>query len=333
MEKHQFKVIYLSDEDVYRIIDLTDTSLVGRTEMFDDFFDDEREQRKQYYKDIKGKQREGAKVAGYGVFIFVDEDNSPERPSDEDYVRRVLNQMASFFKEEVISKQPNKFKDYIVSNNTAPKPSVAERIIESFKSCFNSKEGFLLLIPLISFLIIIAISSFLGDNPRVRGSNVVKNNTAIGDVPIVKDSVPPWMIDSLVALQFLGVKLNENITTQLEGIPFEKTERVVITTRLVDEYRIKKYLTIEKKRYPVDVLILTLDDTVSVIQGTIKEDIYYPLCKLYTTKYGKPSAVEGYIESGSYRWWRFVNNQDIKITWNAPENEFGKNIYKNIEIR
>ena len=115
MERHKFKVIYSSEDDVYRILDLTDTSIVGRTEMFDDFFDYEREQRIEYYKQIKSKQIIGAKVGGYGIFIFLDEDNTPAKSDEDDYLRTVLRQMAAFFKEEVIDNKPKDFTDYIAS--------------------------------------------------------------------------------------------------------------------------------------------------------------------------------------------------------------------------
>lgn len=116
MDKHQFKIIYSNEDDVYRILDLTDTSIVGVTEMYET--DWNREGQVTLYNDIKTKKVIGAKVVGYGIFILLDEDNMPTKaPRDEEYLRSVLRQMAAFFKEKEIDESPDYFKDYYI-----PKP-------------------------------------------------------------------------------------------------------------------------------------------------------------------------------------------------------------------
>ncbi len=114
MEQHQFKILF-SDDDVYRIIDLTDTNLVGVTEMYetDDWL--ERKWRAQSTKDIKSKKDLGAKIVGYGIFIYLDEGNMKSVPlADKEYLRAVLRQMAKYFEQEVIAKNPKEFEDYYV---------------------------------------------------------------------------------------------------------------------------------------------------------------------------------------------------------------------------
>ena len=114
MEQHQFKILF-SDDDVYRIIDLTDTNLVGVTEMYetDDWL--ERKWRAQSTKDIKSKKDLGAKIVGYGIFIYLDEANMKSAPlADKEYLRAVLRQMAKYFEQEVIAKNPKEFEDYYV---------------------------------------------------------------------------------------------------------------------------------------------------------------------------------------------------------------------------
>lgn len=116
MEQHSFKIVYSNEDDVYRILDLTDTSIVGVTEMYETDYD--REMRIIKHNEIKTKKVLGAKVVGYGIFIYLDEDNMPIKPkSDDDYLRSVLRQMAAFFKETETDKHPDSFKEYYI-----PKP-------------------------------------------------------------------------------------------------------------------------------------------------------------------------------------------------------------------
>lgn len=120
-ETHQFKTIYSKDEEVYRILDLTDPSIVGVTEMF--FSDIEKEYRAEATKEIQSKKRLGAKVVGYGIFIYPDEDNMKAQPENSVYMRDVFKQMADFFKREVIENSPRVFEDYFVPS----KPSSSRK--------------------------------------------------------------------------------------------------------------------------------------------------------------------------------------------------------------
>ena len=113
MEQHQFKVIRSNEyEEVYHIIDLTDTSIVGITEMYDT---EEKEFRASLFNKLKAKQILAAKVMNYGIFILYDMENAEEQPSSrEDYVRSVLRQMAQFFRESVIDVSPDAFSQYYI---------------------------------------------------------------------------------------------------------------------------------------------------------------------------------------------------------------------------
>ena len=119
MEQHQFKVLYSYDDEVYRIIDLTDTSIVGITEMYKNDDEWDKKWRVESNKELKDKKRVGAKVVGYGIFIYLDTWNSSAMPpSKEDYYRAVFRQMATHFKDETIAKNPDEFKDYLLPNRT-----------------------------------------------------------------------------------------------------------------------------------------------------------------------------------------------------------------------
>ena len=130
MEKHQFKVIYSYEDDVYRILDLTDTSIVGVTEMYETDDEFERKWRAEKTKAIKEKKELGAKVKGYGIFIILDDDNTPAKPkSQDDYLRSVLRQMADYFEKEVINEAPRKFLDYYVPQGRKPPVNSGEKTV------------------------------------------------------------------------------------------------------------------------------------------------------------------------------------------------------------
>lgn len=115
VEKHTFKAIYSEDEEVYRIIDLTDLSIVGMTEMHVNWDETDREYRAALNKDIKAKKKLGVKVVSYGIFILYDSVNSKPGPHfNGDYVRSVLKQMAIFFKEHVIANDPSEFEEFFI---------------------------------------------------------------------------------------------------------------------------------------------------------------------------------------------------------------------------
>lgn len=54
--KHVFKIIYSEEDDVYRIVDLTDTSIVGVTEMYVSWDEYDRETRVERNREIKEKK-------------------------------------------------------------------------------------------------------------------------------------------------------------------------------------------------------------------------------------------------------------------------------------
>lgn len=113
MNKHYFKAIEDSDYDIYHIIDLTDTSIVGVTESYlsKDVYERSRSIAKN--KEIKAHETIGAKVVGYGIFICLDENNMKSYSEyDKKYLVSVIRQMSVFFKEEVINNNPDKFTDY-----------------------------------------------------------------------------------------------------------------------------------------------------------------------------------------------------------------------------
>lgn len=113
MEQHHFKVIYSAEDDVYRIIDLTDTSIVGVTEMYENDDEVDKEVRAELYNEIKSHKRLGAKVVGYGIFVFLDENNTSSNIlAETDYLQSVLRQMARFFERGVVQKEPKQFERY-----------------------------------------------------------------------------------------------------------------------------------------------------------------------------------------------------------------------------
>lgn len=113
MEQHRFKIIHSNEDDVYQIIDLTDTALVGVTEMFenDDYLD--RQKRAEYTREIKENKGLGARIVGYGIFITFDDENTKWVPVKErDYMLSVLRQMAKAFEQEIIKNNPQDFEVY-----------------------------------------------------------------------------------------------------------------------------------------------------------------------------------------------------------------------------
>ena len=121
-EKHQFKIIHSCEEEVYRIIDLTEPILVGITEFLKSEDETDKSVRVSYTKKIKAKEIIGAKVVGYGIFIFLDTDNMPPNMVlNDEYSVSILKQMAAFFKTEVIEKNPHIFEDYHVSSKSGGK--------------------------------------------------------------------------------------------------------------------------------------------------------------------------------------------------------------------
>ena len=115
MEPHHFKIIHSPEEEVYRIVDLTDTSLVGITELFENEDVYERSIRAEYTNEIRANKGLRAKIVVYGIFISFDDNNTKWVPVPErNYLLSVLRQMASFFKEKVIDNNPEEFVAYLI---------------------------------------------------------------------------------------------------------------------------------------------------------------------------------------------------------------------------
>lgn len=168
--KHEFKIIYSEEDDVYRIVDLTDTSIVGVTEMYVSWDEFDRETRAERNREIKEKKVLGAKVNNYGVFIFLDTDNTKPKPvSENDYILSILRQMAIFFKEEEINTRPDIFEEYIIR-----KPSEKTASNQSIKTNIDSTKA-----PIID-------------------DNVAQNN---------KKSFPLWAKITLIAIGIIGISL------------------------------------------------------------------------------------------------------------------------------
>lgn len=146
--KHQFKILDINAPEEYRIIDMTDTRIVGVTECYDSITEADKSLRISRNKDIINKWEIGAKIVGYGVYIFLDADNSERFHGEEDYVRGIMRQMAAYFKAEVIDKNPTLFYFYELpkrASSSKPRKSslksdnkanVEEKSIESHKNTF-----------------------------------------------------------------------------------------------------------------------------------------------------------------------------------------------------
>lgn len=174
MENHQFKLILSSEEDVYRILDLTDTSLVGITEMFENGDERERSVRAEYTKEIKANKGLRAKITGYGIFVSFDDENTKWVPVPErGYLLAVLRQMAVFFKENVIDKEPELFEAYLIpghkgTNRRSPVatiPSVSEEASSKgfWKRITEKNEFVVYLIVFLFFWGVILLDIFVFD--------------------------------------------------------------------------------------------------------------------------------------------------------------------------
>ena len=114
MQKHSFKIIKTPDSDnAYRIIDLIDTDIMAKTEFYEDYDEFEKRWAVSRNKEIKEGSTIGAKVIGYNIFILLDNDNVPNLNNiDKKYLSSILKQMAIFFKENEIVKNPRAFDPY-----------------------------------------------------------------------------------------------------------------------------------------------------------------------------------------------------------------------------
>ena len=137
MEQHSFKVISSSEKGVYRILDLTDTNLVGITEAFE--FDDKvsMDLADLYNLEIEAGERLCSKVKGYCIYISFDKKNmTGVEPLMNDYNRGVLNQMAEFFLNNVIKNNRDSFLEYTDINESLDsiEPSVEPVFSNEIKS-------------------------------------------------------------------------------------------------------------------------------------------------------------------------------------------------------
>ena len=116
MQKHSFKIIKTPDSDnAYRIIDLIDTDIMAKTEFYEDYDEFEKRWAVSRNKEIKEGSTIGAKVIGYNIFILLDNDNVPNLNNiDKKYLSSILKQMAIFFKENEIVKNPRAFDPYAI---------------------------------------------------------------------------------------------------------------------------------------------------------------------------------------------------------------------------
>ena len=174
MENHQFKLILSSEDDVYRILDLTDTTLVGITEMFKNDDEIERTVRAEYTKEIKANKGLRAKITGYGIFVSFDDENTKWVPVPErKYLLDVLRQMAVFFKENVIDQKPELFEAYLIpgrrgTNRKSPVatiPSVSDdgRSKGFWKRITEKDENVVYLIAFFFFWGVVLIDVFVFD--------------------------------------------------------------------------------------------------------------------------------------------------------------------------
>lgn len=115
MDKHLFKIVYSKQENVYRIFDLTDTALVGITEMFEDGDEYERDIRAQYINEMRSNVGLRARIVGYGIFVTFDDYNTKWVPVPErGYLLSVLRQMAKCFEKEKVRRSPARYEKYAI---------------------------------------------------------------------------------------------------------------------------------------------------------------------------------------------------------------------------
>ena len=134
MNQHKFRIIRSEEDDVavFRIVDLTDSALVGIVEMLDDDDEFDREMRADYIKEIKANTGLRARIVGYGIFVTFDEDNTVWVPVKErDYLLSVLRQMAKYFEEEVVKKEPRVFEFSRIAHSQGRR--VSPKMIETPK--------------------------------------------------------------------------------------------------------------------------------------------------------------------------------------------------------
>lgn len=115
MKQHSFKIFKSSgnDNDLFRIVDLTDTNIVAVVYCYRE--DDWLEKDFAVYtsKDIRNHPEIGVRITHYNIFIIADKDNVQDVESiDKNYLYSVLRQMATYFKQKEIDNNPNEYRQY-----------------------------------------------------------------------------------------------------------------------------------------------------------------------------------------------------------------------------
>ena len=178
----------------------------------------------------------------------------------------------------------------------------------------------------LSLLLLIAIIIILFIAVKSCSNNVREKHiqdSILQDLVAEKETSEPVLSradegrDSTVSLQFLGFTLNEKIrANQLSSI-------TTVSWKELNTIKGTAKLTVNKKQYPVNLCIQTVNDTVASIQGIILTDIYKELKDIYWAKYGTPN-----IHSWNYK------NQCVSLIEHRPQrviwhSELKKNIYTN----
>lgn len=181
-EKHKFRIIHSYEDEVYRIIDLTDPTIVGITEMYENDDEYDRESRADYIHQLAEKRILGARIIGYGIFIFPDDDNTlAETEANRRYYQSVLKQMATYFAEEVISKCPGEFSQFEIPKRqrTQPKPK-QEKKSRSYSKRFqlleNRDDGLLRIVKEDNPAIVGVVEMFFTNDKEQRAEAIQKHN-------------------------------------------------------------------------------------------------------------------------------------------------------------
>ena len=119
---------------------MTDSRIVGIVESYE--YSGDKWDRATLNKAIKEKKQIGAKVVGYCVFILLNEENSHDlNKKEQDYLFRIMKQMAIYFKTQVINIEPHLFDDYKLPVKTPKAKPQTKNIISTGSPAETSKQG------------------------------------------------------------------------------------------------------------------------------------------------------------------------------------------------
>lgn len=165
------------------------------------------------------------------------------------------------------------------------------------------------------------------------GNNASKNKPSISDYEIgleVQASNDDLFvgIDSVVCLSFLGIELDDSIST------VSSSKRIYQTTATSDEaeiYQMKKTLSLSGTSIPVDIEVSSVNGIICRIEGSISKDYSQLIGDTYIAKYGTPSSDYGSYTQTKTLKWRF-RNQSVLVKRDAPQRviwhpELKKDIY------